>query len=203
MNMPVILLVSLDFDAGLINGSQGVVVGFEKHDPAELPDVVGSYRGRRKGLINVFARNAVDKEWPIIQFPDAGGQQRTIYPCCMMSELGNGGRPKKEEGEVEEEEEEELYSLFSRTQIPLLAAWAITIHKSQGMTLSQMEVDLSRAFLHPQRYVALSRVREPEGLTVIDLGDCTAAPNAEVMKFFEETGLLNREHNCDETDRNH
>lgn len=54
--------------------------------------------------------------------------------------------------------------LASVSQVPLRCAWAITIHKSQGMTLDSAIMDLSRTFAPGMGYVALSRVEKLDGL---------------------------------------
>ena len=171
-NMLVILLINLDFDAGLINGSQGIIVGFETDNNSGIPDQYGDYKARKKGLIREFVKRAAVCEWPVVQFQN--GAKRTIFAHCMMSELGD----------------EEPYSLLSRTQVPLVAAWAMTIHKSQGMTLSRVIIDLSRTFQKAQDYVALSRASCLEGLKVEALGGRNWGCNREVLRFLEEHGWL-------------
>jgi ATP-dependent DNA helicase PIF1 len=66
-------------------------------------------------------------------------------------------------------------------QVPLRLAWAITVHKSQGMTLDAAEIDLSKTFTPGQGYVALSRVRSISGIFLKGLNNRALEVSAEVL----------------------
>jgi len=71
-------------------------------------------------------------------------------------------------------------------QIPLRLAWAITVHKSQGMSLDAAEIDLSKSFEPGMGYVALSRVCSLDGINLKGLNNIALKINEEVAKFDEE-----------------
>ncbi|MEK7530078.1 MAG: PIF1 family DEAD/DEAH box helicase [Patescibacteria group bacterium] len=66
-------------------------------------------------------------------------------------------------------------------QIPLRLAWAMTVHKSQGMSLDAAIVDLQHAFVEGQGYVALSRVRTLEGLSLLGWNDTALCVHPDVL----------------------
>ena len=81
----------------------------------------------------------------------------------------NSGREVIAEPEEWIIEDEAGEVLASYSQVPLCLAWAITIHKSQGMTLDAAEIDLSRTFELGQGYVALSRLKSLAGLQLLGM----------------------------------
>ncbi|MGE5425878.1 MAG: PIF1 family DEAD/DEAH box helicase [Bacillota bacterium] len=68
-------------------------------------------------------------------------------------------------------------------QIPLRLAWAITVHKSQGMTLDSAEIDLSRCFGYGMGYVALSRLRNLSGLYLLGINEFAYRLDPQVHEF--------------------
>lgn len=73
--------------------------------------------------------------------------------------------------------------LASIEQVPLKLAWAITVHKSQGMTLDGAEIDLSRAFVEGMGYVALSRVKNLHSLYLKGLNKMAITVSSEAIEI--------------------
>ena len=85
--------------------------------------------------------------------------------------------------------EKEIVGTFR--QLPIALGWAITIHKSQGMTMEKLTLDLgSGSFCEGQTYVALSRARTIEGITLaqpIRMQDVKVNPI--VLEFYKKLGI--------------
>ena len=82
---------------------------------------------------------------------------------------------------------EEVIGTF--TQYPLRPAWAITIHKSQGLTFERAIIDANAAFSHGQVYVALSRCKNLEGMVLsTPISQAAVKTDAAVAQFAKRSG---------------
>lgn len=79
----------------------------------------------------------------------------------------------------------EVVTVASITQIPLRLSWAITIHKSQGMSLDKVYCDFTKIFTYSQVYVALSRARDMENLFIKNF-------NSDIVKFHPKALEFNQ-----------
>ncbi len=107
---------------------------------------------------------------------------------------GDSGHPvvktrngKKVTAEPMEWTMEEGEKVLARVkQVPLRLAWAITVHKSQGMSMDAAAMDLSNVFEYGQGYVALSRVRHLQGLYLLGLNSLAFEVDPEVLAQDEK-----------------
>ena len=87
--------------------------------------------------------------------------------------------------ETTQEIDEEVIGTF--TQFPLKLAWAITIHKSQGLTFEKAIIDARASFAHGQVYVALSRCKTLEGLVLsTPIADFSVKNDHTVIRFTDD-----------------
>ncbi|KAF6167112.1 hypothetical protein GIB67_041367 [Kingdonia uniflora] len=121
------------------------------------------------GLVNGATGTVIN----FVKKKDAKGDDR--FPEV---EFDNGIKKMIEEDKWKVIEGEMV--LATRSQVPLILAWALTIHKCQGMTLKCFETDLSKTFGCGMVYVALSRVKSLEGLHLNGFDPSKIKANAKV-----------------------
>jgi ATP-dependent exoDNAse (exonuclease V) alpha subunit len=110
-------------------------------------------------------------------------EKKTRYPIIETKE-----GCKITVSEMEWAIEEEGKILAKVIQLPLRLAWAITVHKSQGVSLDSAIIDLSKSFEYGQGYVALSRVRTLKGLFCLGFNDMALRVHpsiAEIDRWFK------------------
>ena len=188
-----------NIDDTLVNGSVGKVIAFmdEKtfdiyHEDEDEFQAVESMdmedeemtksRKKLKALINKDVAGDTSQKWPLVRFQIADGTSRDLL-CQRESwkiELPNG--------EIQ----------ASRAQIPLILAWALSIHKAQGQTLERVKVDLGKIFEKGQAYVALSRATCQEGLQITRFDPRKVMAHDRVRTFYNSLYSINKATNPSE-----
>ncbi|CAA6805291.1 MAG: putative helicase [uncultured Sulfurovum sp.] len=120
----------------------------------------------KKGAMVIFIKNNPEKFYVNGTTGMVVGFENDI-PVVKTS-TGQKIRVVAEDWTLENDKGENVATV---SQMPLRLAWAITIHKSQGMTLDAVQIDLSQTFEVGQGYVALSRIRNIEGLQLLGLNE--------------------------------
>lgn len=105
------------------------------------------------------------------------------YTKLPVVKFATGAEIEVERGEWDIRQDGEVVA--SRSQVPLRLAWAITAHKSQGMTLDKIQCHLGRAFEHGQSYVALSRARTAAGLFIMDGDRSCIKAHPDAVAFYQ------------------
>lgn len=168
----VMLLSNISIHNHLVNGSRGVVADFAHYDFAELLETakmlahVEKLPRMNRGTLERYFNNCQVGglvRIPLVNFISPPKNAPSPYPIlpvgwdAKIPDYFNNpdGSPGRKTTYV------------NRIQIPLMLAWAMTVHKSQGRTLDCVSVDISQSFTPGQAYVGLSRCTTPERMQVL------------------------------------
>lgn len=188
------MLSNLDVPAGLCNGSRGVVVGFAENNFSLM-----SKRERKRNATNFGG-------CPLAPGFDPQRTPLSHVCACVLCLLivfvlqirpSHNTKPllpivrfaKGLERTIESKDwDVSRYGVVvaTRRQMPLSLAWALTIHKSQGMTLDRAEVHTHKVFAPGQLYVAVSRLRSLPGLRLFGFDASKVVAAQRVVRFYTE-----------------
>ena len=146
---------------GFVNGDLGVVIGFRQPTPEEVE--------AREQEMRPLDESERVRSYPLVRFAranSAGERELLILPYNTTRSLYRVG-----------------WAL--RRKLPLRLAWAISVHKSQGMSLPRLRVELASAFATGQCYVALSRATTIDGLCIASFDRDRVLISHEALRFHD------------------
>ncbi|AVK75922.1 helicase [Pandoravirus neocaledonia] len=176
----VLLLANLDVESGLVNGARGVVRRFATaaEERARIEAAIESIDGMtdadranaaahgvRVALCLAQEQPGDDplRRFPVVAFA-CGVEARIVPHKWSVTDPGVG--------------------TVDYWQVPLLLAWAMTIHKCQGMSLDRAVISMAGIFDCGQAYVALSRIRSLDGLSLDDFDPRAVRVHPKVLHFY-------------------
>ena len=182
-----------NIDDTLVNGSVGKVVAFmdektfdiyhedeDEFQAVETMDLndaeMTASRKKLKAMIEKDLPGNTSQKWPLVRFAIADGTSRDLL--CQQESW----KIELPGGEVQ----------ASRMQVPLILAWALSIHKAQGQTLDRVKVDLGKIFEKGQAYVALSRATCQEGLQISRFDPKKVMAHEKVRTFYDSLYSVNK-----------
>ena len=178
-----VMFIKNNTELGVSNGTMGELIGFaavkiednQDSSSALIEDDENVDNGSESDTDNATENNEASAKTAKTK-PKKDSDKKQPKPKKTTTQKMpvvrlNSGREVVAEPEEWIIEDETGEVLASYEQVPLCLAWAITIHKSQGMTLDAAEIDLSRTFELGQGYVALSRLKSLAGLQLLGMND--------------------------------
>jgi ATP-dependent DNA helicase PIF1 len=155
----VILTSNLDVEEGLVNGAQGVIVGFSNHTDKD-------------GTIEV----------PVVKFKGIAGDRKIVFKRWMMVPPDFVLRLEK----IGRHTEKTPHFVAIR-QIPLKLAFALTMNKVQGMSLDHVRANLGQGIIGPGKaYCTLARCKTWEGLSLISFNRNNVTVDPKVVRWYRE-----------------
>lgn len=142
----------------------------ENVDQMTTEQLIEMNKKRKLEFIEQLLREAQGEKYPLVRFLNPDG----VTTRDVLVE--------PEKWDIEDEKTKEI--LVSRVQLPLMLAWALSIHKSQGQTLQKVKVDLTRIFENGQAYVALSRAVARDGLQIVNFRKDKVRTHRAVEDFY-------------------
>lgn len=168
-----VMFIKNNTELGVSNGTMGELIGFAA---VKVDDSQNDSNALIDNEDGVDTDNTTDSETDTAKSDKDNAKKDQKNPKSKKAVTQkmpvvrlNSGREVIAEPEEWIIEDETGDVLASYLQVPLCLAWAITIHKSQGMTLDAAEIDLSRTFELGQGYVALSRLKSLAGLQLLGM----------------------------------
>ena len=179
-----------NIDAQLVNGSLGKVVAFMDESTATFykdneEDFMSAHR--EDGTEEEAEKNAAARK----KFQEAKmraeqeGKKTKLFPMVRFTLADNTVRMMLMQPEEWKTEAPGGEIVAKRIQVPLILAWALSIHKAQGQTLERVKVDLGKVFEKGQAYVALSRATSQAGLCVLRFDPKKVMVHPKVTSFYE------------------